>query len=70
MKNIVFLMFLSMSNLFAQQVDYNTIILPEGIDNIDISEKLVRLDFKKFPALSVTFILYFLAFQLLRANKI
>ena len=50
MKNIVLLIFLSMSNLFAQQVDYNTIILPEGIDNIDISEKLVRLAWQNYPA--------------------
>ena len=50
MKNAIFLTLLSMGNLFAQTVDYNTVILPAGIENIGISEKLVRLAWQNYPA--------------------
>jgi outer membrane protein TolC len=53
MKYIILLSLLSIGKLFAQQVDYNTIILPDGLDNIDISEKLVRLAWKNYPANTV-----------------
>lgn len=35
---------------FSQNVDYNSIILPDGIEDISIDEKLVRLAWKNYPA--------------------
>ncbi len=36
-------------NAFSQSVDYNTIILPENIKNVDIREKLVQLAWNNNP---------------------
>ena len=46
---LAFLILSTVSSI-AQKVDYNAIILPDAIEDIDISEKLVRLAWKNFPA--------------------
>ena len=34
---------------FSQNVDYNTIIIPDGVEDISIEEKLVRLAWNNYP---------------------
>jgi len=43
------LMLMPLSIIFAQQVDYNKIILPDGSSNISIEERLVQLAWKNNP---------------------
>lgn len=45
----------SMANTYAQQVDYNSIILPENAVAISFEEKLVQLAWKNSPANRVLF---------------
>jgi outer membrane protein TolC len=48
MKKIIFLLFVTV-NVFAQNVDYNKIILPEHIQSPDFAEKLVQLAWNNNP---------------------
>jgi outer membrane protein TolC len=49
MKKILFLLFVS-AQVFGQNVDYNKIILPEGVQSPDFAEKLVQLAWKNHPS--------------------
>ncbi|MBX2963570.1 MAG: TolC family protein [Cyclobacteriaceae bacterium] len=48
MKNVLFLIFLG-TQVCAQGIDYNKIILPEHVQTSDFAEKLVRLAWKNHP---------------------
>ena len=48
MKKVIFLLFVTV-NVFAQNVDYNKIILPDHIQSPDFGEKLVQLAWKNNP---------------------
>lgn len=50
MFKIVSLIILGTTMSWAQNVDYNSIILPDGIEDIGMEEKLVRLAWKNYPA--------------------
>lgn len=52
MKNIIvlFCCILFSKISFSQNVDYNSIILPDGIEDIGFEEKLVRLAWQNYPA--------------------
>lgn len=47
---VILLLFSTLTTSFAQKVDYNTIILPSNIEDLDISEKLVQLAWNNYPA--------------------
>jgi outer membrane protein TolC len=49
MKKIVFLLLIGTA-AFGQNVDYNKIILPSGVQSSDFSEKLVQLAWKNHPS--------------------
>src|SRR5687767_10028365 len=48
MKNIIFLLLLSTA-AYAQNVDYNKIILPAGVQTSDFAEKLVQIAWRNNP---------------------
>lgn len=48
-KIILFILIFLPHLVFGQNIDFNTIILPEGIENITIEEKLVQLAWKNNP---------------------
>src|SRR5688500_10097442 len=48
MKNIIFLLLLSTA-AYAQNVDYNKIILPAGAQTTDFAEKLVQIAWRNNP---------------------
>ena len=50
MIKIFSVLLLSSTLSFSQNVDYNSIILPDGIEDISMDEKLVRLAWKNYPA--------------------
>ncbi|HNT50844.1 MAG TPA: hypothetical protein PKK67_09670, partial [Cyclobacteriaceae bacterium] len=51
MRNSIFLSLLLSSHLMlAQSVDYNKIILPGNVTNIEFEEKLVQLAWKNHPS--------------------
>lgn len=49
MKKVLFLLFVSIQVL-GQNVDYNKIILPDGVQSPDFSEKLVQLAWRNHPS--------------------
>jgi outer membrane protein TolC len=48
MKNLVFFFLLSTA-VYAQNIDYNKIILPSGAQGVDFAEKLVQIAWKNNP---------------------
>lgn len=53
MKQLIFIIAIIISAAsisFSQNVDYNTVILPSGIEDLDIREKLVQLAWSNYPA--------------------
>jgi outer membrane protein TolC len=48
MKKIILLLFVSTA-AFGQQIDYNKIILPEGVQTSDFAEKLVQIAWRNHP---------------------
>jgi outer membrane protein TolC len=48
MKNVILLLLIA-SSVYGQNVDYNKIILPEGVKTDDFAEKLVQLAWKNNP---------------------
>jgi outer membrane protein TolC len=49
MKNLIFLLLISTA-AFSQNVDYNKIILPSGIQSSDFAEKLVQIAWRNHPS--------------------
>lgn len=50
MRSIILLCLITVSELSAQNVDYNKIIYPSQLTGLPIEEKLVRLAWKNYPA--------------------
>jgi len=56
MRQLFVLLFsLSSGTIYAQSIDYNKIILPAGITNIEFEEKLVQLAWKNHPSNQVLY---------------
>lgn len=50
MRLILIFLFIQVGNLYAQQVDYNTIILPKEVKNVSLKERLVQLAWANHPS--------------------